>query len=73
MFNWGAALEILTLGPLFLLWLWIILGFGVARTLYKRRYKRLHGRYPEREDVSRLVWVLLSLSPVRNGQTSDKS
>ena len=72
MINWSAVLEILTFGPLLLLWLWIVLGFGAARTIYRRQYKRVHGRYPEREDVSRWVWVLLSLNPVRNTKPSDK-
>jgi len=71
--QWSAFLEVLTFGPLLLLWLWIVLGFGVARTIYRKQYKRAHGRYPGREDVSRLVWVLLSLGPVRNTRPSDKS
>ena len=72
MINWDAVFEILTLGPLLLFWLWVVLGFGVARTMYRRQYRKTHGRYPERADVSRWVWVLLSLSPIRDTKPSDK-
>lgn len=65
MVNWGAIIEIVTAGPLLVFWLWIVLGFGVARPVYRKYYKRVHGHYPRRQDVNRWVWVLFSLSPIR--------
>ena len=65
MINWAAVFEICTMGPLLLFWLWVVLGFGVARPIYRKHYKNMHGHYPSREDVARWLWVLLSLSPTR--------
>ena len=36
------------------------LGQGVAGPLYRRRYLRLYGRYPTKDDVPRWLWILLS-------------
>lgn len=64
---WGAVINICSYGPsaiLLVLWLWVVLGFGIARPIYRKHYKKRHGHYPGRKDVPRWVWILLALSPV---------
>jgi len=64
MVNLGAIIDICTVGPLLVFWLWIVLCFGIARPLYRNHYKKVYGHYPGRNDVARWIWVLLSLRPI---------
>jgi len=41
-------------------WGLLTIGQIIGGTIYLRRYNRLHGRYPKREDVRWWVWQLLN-------------
>lgn len=41
-------------------WGLLTIGQIIFGTIYIRRYKRLHGRYPKREDMRWWVWQLLN-------------